>query len=131
MYLGNAFCRGLCGNVPIQEGVAVMATAGFQIVDGPSREELVDAFKYAMDDRDFSVQFHLVVGHFINTDGTVFGENVNAFRADIMGLTHDSASGDNIIVVCYLNEKLVGSQETTKVEAHYNIETRKGIVVPL
>ena len=71
---------------------------------GPSREELLDAFKYAYDkERPFEVTF---TGLSVRQTGDV-RQNLSRgkFTAKIVGLMHEDGSGQNLIIDAYVSVK--------------------------
>ena len=90
---------------------------------GPSREELLDAFKYAYDkERNFGVKFS---GIFVRQTGGVHKNHSRGkFTAKVVGLTHkDDGSGQSFIIDAYVSVKGLDRQV---VKFYYHARTRTG-----
>ena len=89
---------------------------------GPSREELLDAFKYAYDkERSFEVTF---TGLSVRRTGDV-RQNLSRgkFTAKIVGLMHEDGSGQSLIIDAYVSVKGLDRQV---VKFYYHARTRTG-----
>lgn len=89
---------------------------------GPSREELLDAFKYAYDEeRSFEVTF---TGFPVLQTGDV-RQNFSRgkFTAKIVGLMHEDGSGQSFIIDAYVSVK---GLENKVVRFYYHARTRTG-----
>ena len=109
---------------------------GVFIVGGPTREELVDAFKYAYDEnRNFTVTFELVrlpVDEF-NEPTVQLPKHGEPVPVLVTGLRNFSTSGTYYMVyVQYLPRRETNFPELRMQESRilYLLKTRKGCVNP-
>lgn len=100
-----------------------MTTKQFITIEaGPSREELLDAFKYACDkERTFKVTFTGV--RMTHTGDVRQSHGRGRFTARIVGLTHEDGSGHSFIVDAYVSMK---PSEGKVVRCYYNARRRTG-----
>ena len=89
---------------------------------GPSREELLDAFKYAYDkERSFEVTF---TGFSVREMGGVRQRlSGGKFTAKIVGLMHEDGSGQSLIIDAYVSGKPLKDK---LVKFYYSAEQRTG-----
>ena len=103
--------------------VGVTTTKQYIIIEaGPSREELLDAFKYAYDkERSFDVTF---TGLSARLTGDV-RQNLSRgkFTAKIVGLRHEDGSGQSLIIDAYVSVKPLKGK---LVKFHYSAKRRVG-----
>lgn len=104
------------------------------VINGPTREELVDAFKYAHDDeRNFTVTFELVrlpVDEF-NEPAVEMPKHGEVVPVMVTGLRHYSTSGTYYVVfVRFLPRKETEFPELQMQERRifYHLKPRKGSV---
>ena len=104
----------------------------FKIMSGPSRDRLIDAFKYAYDNATIPVDFIISLrqiseNHFIEMC-------VDDFR--IVGLQHEDGSGHSFNVSGYCSASFAEPKSEMhkpimyhcRFRAYYNAATRKGTI---
>ena len=108
---------------------------GYDIVNGPSRESLVDAFKYAYDKQSrVNVAFHVAVGYTGKPgDPTTGYVRMHIKDIRIARIEHEDGSGTsfNLDGYCYADLESVSSAATYKrynFKAYYNAKSRKGYI---
>lgn len=107
----------------------------FDIVNGPSRDTLFDACKYAcIENSNVSVDFAIAIGYTmpIGCPGCAY---IPAHVADIkiLGIEHDDESGTcfNLRGRCNADLRIARANTvytTYKFEAFYNVKNRKGYI---
>ncbi len=108
--------KGVVGMTTTKQDITI------DIEAGPSREELLDAFKYAYDEeRSFEVTF---TGLSVRQTGDV-RQNLSRgkFTAKIVGLTHEDGSGQSFIIDAYVSVKPLKDK---LVKFYYNAKWRTG-----
>ncbi|MBP5656038.1 hypothetical protein J6X15_00410 [Candidatus Saccharibacteria bacterium] len=99
----------------------------YAIENGPSRDTLLDALKYACDkNANVTVDFEVIAPP---SDGQFAGKRVLIADWRIMGVSHEDGSGNsfNIFGSCKANVRHVGIKYVD-FKAYYNTRTRKGNV---
>ncbi len=110
----------------------------YQIEDGPSRDRLIDAFKYAYDKRGrIEIHFDVAIGYTgLREDPKTVYISADMDRLRILRLEHEDGSGRsfNIYGTCRANlTRLDGfatkmDMETYRFVAYYNAANRKGTI---
>lgn len=104
---------------------------GYDIINGPGRDALFDAFKYAYDKTSvISVNFVVAISNIKTRSGESFKIKTKGFK--ISSLEHEDGSGYsfNLQGYCEADTRL-GSQvhyEQYNFKAYYNAKTRKGFI---
>lgn len=105
-----------------------MSTTRFDIVNGPSRETLIDAFKYAFDKTTkVKLKFSVALGY-TPDHSLYFPMNIGEIK--ILGIEHEDGSGEsfNIKGTCVANTAEHEPAKPRKFEACYSAKTRKGSI---
>lgn len=98
-----------------------MNTKYFTIIDGPNKDLLFDAVKYA-----YSQQVRVNTNFTIKIDPKI--ANVCSIRKmrRIVGIEHEDGSGECFNLHGYLIVFLLGKEVECRFQAYYNTRTRKG-----
>ena len=103
----------------------------YDLADGPSRDTLLDAFKYAYSEEvEIPIKFTIVLGH--DPEGRIIiPARTKKWR--ITKLQHEDGSGQsfNIEGYCKANLRITRSERITvyltyRFKAYFNCRTRKG-----
>ncbi|MBR0133841.1 hypothetical protein IJM16_01075 [Candidatus Saccharibacteria bacterium] len=106
----------------------------FEIVNGPSRDLIFDACKYAHS-RDVGIKVDLTIAFgYTMPKGTPGSGYLRMAISEILivGVEHENGSGDdlNIAGYCRANLESIGRDlKPYKFKAHYNSKTRKGTIL--
>lgn len=105
------------------------------IVNGPNRDRLIDAFKYAYDDDKVSVNFAVSISYnAVEEDGkrVCFPTHLAQIERMIINtIQHEDGSGESFnlsgrCTACL--ERYGGAKHYYKFEAYYNAKTRTGTI---
>lgn len=106
----------------------------FDIVDGPNRELLVDAFKYAYDENiRMPLRFSIVLSQHRNENSNVYiSAKTKAWR--ITSLQHEDGSGQSFNIEGFCKAYLLPAYPTFgeiaylsyRFKAYYSTKTRRG-----
>ena len=106
----------------------------YDIVNGPSRDMLFDAFKYAYDkNAAVTVQFDIALGY-VNSNSGIGYYRMKSKDFKIVGIEHEDGSGFsfNLRGYCSADTRFrardVVEYTTYKFKAYYNAKTRKGYI---
>ena len=110
----------------------------YHIENGPSRESLIDAFKYAYDKKNtISIEFLVPVGHAVDPETAETNVYIAMPLSDItiVSLEHEDGSGHQFNIRGYCKADLSGAfssenavLRSRKFLAYYNTRTRKGTI---
>ena len=100
------------------------------IVNGPNRDRLIDAFKYAYDEERLTPGFAIYVGKTVDMDGTERIITNKITDITISSLQHESGSGDtfNFDGWCSVALYFGGKEKKYTFSGYYNARTRKGVM---
>ena len=109
-----------------------MNTKVYQIVNGPSKDRLIDAFKYAYDKKsEIPLDFHVVLRQ--ESERSFVLMKTEEFR--ILSLQHEDGSGVSFNIVGYVYMSTLNPASgrhlaliETRFKAYYNAATRKGTI---
>lgn len=113
-----------------------MNTETYQIVNGPGRDTLFDACKYAYSDVKLYANFTVALGYTMPpNDPSAAYIPMTLKEVKVIGIEHENGSGHsfNLYGYCKANLSVIGMQEKTpcntyKFMAYYNAKTRKGTI---
>ena len=107
----------------------------FEIINGPSRDTLFDAVKYAFDKSAIiPIQFDVTSNRAIVESGQDYNSSTRAKDLEIVYIEHEDGSGHsfNIYGRCSIDAKFNSGYrviyERYKFRAYYNAKTRKGFI---
>lgn len=105
-----------------------MNTKYFTIIDGPNKDLLFDAVKYA-----YSQQVRVNTNFTISIDPKLANVCFIKKMRRIVGVEHEDGSGDSFNIHGYVLVCLFGKDVEARFRAYYNTRTRKGtfsVVLP-
>ncbi len=114
----------------------VVESHRYEIMNGPSKDRLFDACKYAYDDNArISLDFSVAIGYTMPRNDPGCAYIAMAIRnLRITGVQHEDGSGESFILYGYcsadpraFNPRSV-CYRSYKFEAYYNTKTRKGSI---
>ena len=105
-----------------------MSTTRFDVVNGPSRETLIDAFKYTFSKTKVTLKFAVALGY-TSDHSLYFPMNIGEIK--ILGIEHEDGSGEsfNLKGTCVANAAEHDPVSPRNFKASYNTRTRKGTIM--
>lgn len=104
----------------------------YSIVNGPNRDRLIDAFKYAYGDDRVNTDFAVAIGYStVKESGKRVYTLAQIDKMTIYSISHEDGSGEsfNLSGGCHAClERFGGVTKPYKFEAYYHARTREGII---
>ena len=103
----------------------------YEIVNGPNKDTLFDACKYAYSKTvKFAIGFGVAAGYTMprNHPGCAYVP-MDMSNVTICGIEHEDGSGESLIIHGFCKAALHGSSESYRFKAYYNAKNRTGTIV--
>ncbi|MBR6505239.1 hypothetical protein IKT18_00110 [Candidatus Saccharibacteria bacterium] len=103
----------------------------YEIVKGPNRDRLIDAFKYAYDEENINLGFDVSIGNVTSPQGEVTDNLLAKIKKMVVQtISHEDGSGHsfNLKGYCYATITFGGREKVYNFDAYYNANTRKGTI---